>query len=67
VATSSAAPPFSSGKPPTAPGALKPEACAIKQQVNLKNCNNGCLKNKEINFQPGQDHSNLKIMIPDPN
>jgi len=28
VATCSAAPPLSSGKPPTAPGALKPDACA---------------------------------------
>ncbi len=29
VATSSAAPPLSSGKPPTAPGTLNPDACAI--------------------------------------
>jgi len=33
VATCSAAPPLSSGKPPTAPGALNPDACAKHKQV----------------------------------
>jgi hypothetical protein len=36
VATSSAAPPLSSGKPPTAPGALKPDACAKHKQIKEK-------------------------------
>jgi hypothetical protein len=55
VATSSAAPPLSSGKPPTATGALKPDACAIKQRIykNLKENEN--LKQEKFNFQPGQD------------
>ncbi len=36
VATSSAAPPLSSGKPPTAPGALKPDAYATNNRSNKK-------------------------------
>jgi hypothetical protein len=36
VATSSAAPPLSSGKPPTAPGALNPDAWVKYKQVKEK-------------------------------
>jgi hypothetical protein len=46
VGTSSAAPPLSSGKPPTEPGALNPDACSKYKQVKEKVNENESLKRK---------------------